>query len=37
MKLNHPDPELNDPLTDQELDFLERFLAGDIPAPVSKL
>jgi len=28
MKFDHPDPELNDPLTDEELDFLERFLSG---------
>jgi uncharacterized protein len=29
MKFDHPDPELNDPLTDEELDFLERFLSGN--------
>ena len=29
MKFDHPDPELNDPLTVEELDFLERFLSGN--------
>lgn len=29
MKFDHPDPELNDPLTDEELDFLARFLSGN--------
>ncbi|MEM5452058.1 UPF0149 family protein [Paraburkholderia guartelaensis] len=29
MKFDHPDPELNNPLTDEELEFLERFLSGN--------
>jgi len=29
MNFDHPDPELNDPLTDEELDFLGRFLSGN--------
>ncbi|MGF6652765.1 uncharacterized protein OKW34_003354 [Paraburkholderia youngii] len=29
MKFDHLDPELNDPLTDEEPDFLERFLSGN--------
>lgn len=29
MKFDHSDPELNAPLTDEELDFLERFLSGN--------
>ncbi|WP_028208147.1 UPF0149 family protein [Paraburkholderia nodosa] len=29
MKFDHSDPELNDPLTDEELEFLERFLSGN--------
>lgn len=29
MNFNHSNPELNDPLTDEELDFLDRFLSGN--------
>ncbi|PYE14086.1 uncharacterized protein C7410_14119 [Paraburkholderia silvatlantica] len=29
MNFDHSSPELNDPLTDEELDFLERFLSGN--------
>jgi len=29
MNFDHSDAELNDPLTDEELDFLERFLSGN--------